>query len=498
MTLLIRNTSLTDPDDAFTDRIHAHLDTVLASALFAGTRRLKSVLRYLVLQALNGTAAGLNEYRIAVEAFDKPDSFDPGTDPIVRVEISRLRARLVRYYDVSIVDDGISFELPRGTYGLSIRDSFAGSPMRPSGRDPSKITIGVSPLHATAGTPDDETLCVQLARELDEILGNETYLSTVAQPQRFQPRIGGGFGRGTETRPDVDFIVDGSIQTWSPLVYATMRLIDVKRGGMHILGHYVYQIPKTFTLRMDLPSAIVADIRSHLLTSRNGSMPERTPLSPDRTRHLQRDRSATMIDTIIGSAIETFADYGYFGATVDAIALNAHVTNRFVLDLFGNKNTLFIESVRVMASRTLDLPHFEELLTIGGMKRDILERALLAAIRRWYSTLSIERARLSTYSGLTESIEYQHLIHEPIERIMRHLTSGRPIRRVKPTNCWIDIQAAAQSLIVFLIYFRVAPWSPVIKEEHDHVAETIMRQTIACLFDRSAADNLHRELPIVT
>ena len=498
MTLLIPNTSLTDFDDAFTDRVHAHLEKIQASAPFASTRRLKSVLRYLVLQALNGTAAGLNEYRIAVEAFDKSDSFDPGTDPIVRVEISRLRTRLVRYYDADLVDDGISFELPRGTYGMSIRDSFAGSTIRPSDRDSVKITIGVSPLHATAGTPDDETLCVQLARELDEILGNETYLCTVAQPHRFQPRIDGRVGRGTKTRPNVDFIVEGSIQTWSPLVYATMRLIDVKRGGMHVLGHYVYQIPKTFTLRMDLPSAIMADIRSHLLTSGNGSMPDGTPLSTDGTRHLQRGRSAIMIDTIIGAAIETFADYGYFGATVEAIALNAHVSNRFVLDLFGNKNTLFIESVRVMASRTLDLPHFEELLTTGGMKRDTLQRALLAAVRRWYSTLSIERARLSTYSGLTENVEYQHLIHEPIERIMRHLTGGRTIKSVKPGNCWIDIQAAAQSLIVFLIYFRVAPWSPVIKEEHDEVAETIMRQSIACLFDKSAADYLHRELPIVT
>ena len=40
----------------------------------------------------------LKEYVIGVQVFGKEDSFDPRTDPIVRVQARRLRAKLVRYY----------------------------------------------------------------------------------------------------------------------------------------------------------------------------------------------------------------------------------------------------------------------------------------------------------------------------------------------------------------------------------------------------------------
>lgn len=460
------NASRPGSEHVLTDHVHAHLEKIQASSLFAGTRRLKSVLRYLVLQALNGTSAGLSEYRIALEAFDKSESFDPTTDPIVRVEMSRLRTRLARYYDEYIVDDGIAFELPRGTYALSIRSAPAGGTRLPS-RDSSTMTIGVSLLHAVPRTRAADVLCVQLARELVEILGNEPYLSTVVRAGR---------------RPEFDFVVEGSIHTWSPLVYATMRLIDVRRGAVHVLGHYVYEIQKTFTLHMDLPSAIVADIRSHFLASRNGSGPQWPPLGSHGAGHGRRERPAGMSDTIVQAAIETFAQCGYFGATLNAIALRARVADGFVLDLFGNKVVLFIESMRTTASHTLDLPHLEQLLTVGETKGKTLQGALLGAISRWYSTLSIERARLSIYSGLTENTEYQHLIHDAIDPIMRHLTRSRAVKSVTGGTVGIDLRAAAQSLVVFLIYFRVAPWSPQIKEAHDQVAELIVKQSIECLF----------------
>jgi AcrR family transcriptional regulator/TolB-like protein len=488
MILATHNTRPRGVHGISTDHIHAHLEKILASALFISTRRLKSVLRYLVLQAVNGTSAALNEYRIALEAFDKSESFDPGTDPIVRVEMSRLRTRLERYYDDYIVDDGLSFELPRGTYALSIKDSFAGSITPASFGDSSPITIGISPLHAASGTRDTEMLCVQVTKELVEILGNEPYVSAVAHVTRVEPRIYGHLVTDTDRWPGIDFIVEGSMQTWSPLVYATMRLIDVKRGVVHVLGHYVYKIEQMFTARMDLPSAIMADIRSHLLRSRNGSRHDVTPLGGEGARlDLDwREPSAATIDTIVEAAIQTFADCGYFGATVGAIAVKAQVADRCVLDVFGNKIRLFIESVRMHAHRTLDLPHLEKLLTAGDVKGKALQGFLLAAIRRWYATLSIERARLSIYAGLKEDAEYQHLMQEPINRVMRHLTQRHLTRGhvadAPPSGTGTDIRAAAQSLIVFLIYFRVAPWSPDPKDTHDEVVDAIVTQSLTCLF----------------
>ena len=48
-------------------------------------------LRFAVTRALNKNLSSLKEYTIGVEVFDRPESFDPTIDPIVRVEARRLR-----------------------------------------------------------------------------------------------------------------------------------------------------------------------------------------------------------------------------------------------------------------------------------------------------------------------------------------------------------------------------------------------------------------------
>ena len=45
-----------------------------------------------------------------------PDSFDPQTDPIVRVEATRLRRALAQYYAGEGSGDAMTIDLPRGCY----------------------------------------------------------------------------------------------------------------------------------------------------------------------------------------------------------------------------------------------------------------------------------------------------------------------------------------------------------------------------------------------
>lgn len=483
MLLPTHGTSQTDLHGVAPHRTHSHLEKILASSLFTNTRRLKSLLRYLVLRALERTSGSLNEYRIALEAFDRSESFDPSTDPIVRVEMGRLRARLKRYYDEYAVVDGITFEIPRGTYDLSIRDARAGGTTPAVSREAFRITIGVSPLQAAHRARLADTLATQLTNELIEILGNEPYLAVVPRTRCVPLHLHRRFGSGSDDWPDIDFVLEGSIRTWRPLVYATMRLIDVKRGAAHVLGHYVYEIQKTFRLRMDLSSAIMADIRSHLLASRHGPRPSLAAPGPEGCLDRPHGRSGPTIDAIVEAAITTFADRGYCGATVEAIALRANVTGRLVLESFRNKNTLFIESLRATAKRTLDLPRFERLLALGEIGKGTLRGTLLAAVRSWYKALSIERARHFIYSALKESAEYRSLIHEAVAPIMAHMATGSARTTAAPRARPLDARAAAESLVAFLIYLRVAPWSPETEDEHAEVAVAIAMHWITCVLD---------------
>ncbi|HEU0120533.1 MAG TPA: hypothetical protein VFQ91_08415, partial [Bryobacteraceae bacterium] len=73
-------------------------------------------LRYVVEKYLAGEASGIKEYEIGTLVYQRSDDYDPREDPIVRVEASRLRARLREYYETSGKDDTVRIELPKGAY----------------------------------------------------------------------------------------------------------------------------------------------------------------------------------------------------------------------------------------------------------------------------------------------------------------------------------------------------------------------------------------------
>lgn len=96
--------------------LRATLDRVLASAAFRSANRSSTLLRFIVTSALDGRAQYLKEYTLGAEALDRGERFDPRIDPIVRVEMSRLRGRLELYYAKEGAGDDVVITLPKGTY----------------------------------------------------------------------------------------------------------------------------------------------------------------------------------------------------------------------------------------------------------------------------------------------------------------------------------------------------------------------------------------------
>ena len=98
------------------ERVRIQLDRILASATFAGAERGQKFLRFVVELALAGRADEIKESVVAVEVLGRATSFDPRTDPIVRVEAGRLRSRLVAYYQGEGSGDPVLVDLPKGGY----------------------------------------------------------------------------------------------------------------------------------------------------------------------------------------------------------------------------------------------------------------------------------------------------------------------------------------------------------------------------------------------
>jgi TolB-like protein len=94
---------------------------ILESAPFAGSERMRRFLSFAVSETLAGRLTALKEYTIGVQVFDRPVSFDPGFDPIVRVEARRLREKLDVYYRSHGRNDDVIIELPKGAYAARFR-----------------------------------------------------------------------------------------------------------------------------------------------------------------------------------------------------------------------------------------------------------------------------------------------------------------------------------------------------------------------------------------
>ncbi|MEO0908835.1 MAG: hypothetical protein AAFX96_00480, partial [Pseudomonadota bacterium] len=96
--------------------IRFQLHRLTSSEPLKSSPQLVAFLTYVVEQVLAGNEAKIKAYTIAVDALNRPESFDPMLDPLVRVLATRLRRILDGYYSADGSDDEIRIHLPKGTY----------------------------------------------------------------------------------------------------------------------------------------------------------------------------------------------------------------------------------------------------------------------------------------------------------------------------------------------------------------------------------------------
>jgi hypothetical protein len=81
---------------------------------------LAKLLNFLATGSHPESAGRLTAYQIALAVFDQPTDFDPQTNSLVRVNMSRLRQLLAEYYAHAGAEDSWRLFLPRGSYTLRL------------------------------------------------------------------------------------------------------------------------------------------------------------------------------------------------------------------------------------------------------------------------------------------------------------------------------------------------------------------------------------------
>ena len=79
------------------ESIEAVISDVKASRCFGKSSRQLKLFEYLLTRSVSGKSSEITQYSVALDVLDRPESFDPTTDSIVRVELHRLRANLKVY-----------------------------------------------------------------------------------------------------------------------------------------------------------------------------------------------------------------------------------------------------------------------------------------------------------------------------------------------------------------------------------------------------------------
>src|SRR4051794_35211462 len=198
------------------------LDRILRSETFQQSDRLKRFLMFIVRETTAGRGAELKEYVIGVQVFRKEDTFDPRTDPIVRVQARRLRAKLVRYYREEGRADEVIVELPKGGYApvFKRRDTPVLVKRTVATALLSRNTVAVSPFADLTADRGLEYLCRGAREEIVHRLARLPALRILASDDP----------RGAGDKATAALIIGGSIRGAGDRLRLAAHVVDGASG----------------------------------------------------------------------------------------------------------------------------------------------------------------------------------------------------------------------------------------------------------------------------
>jgi serine/threonine-protein kinase len=197
--------------------VNHHLDQALSSPLFRKAERQSRFLRFVVDAALQSPEATIKEFDIGIAVYDRRTDYDPRTDPIVRVEAARLRARLREYYEVT-PPERVRIDIPKGRY-VPLFIPVEGAPAHV----PSDLSILVPPFRCLSPDPGDQNFCDGLTEEVLHKLAQNRRLRVITQSVA-------AWLEQTEG-PTPRYLLEASVRRAGAEIRLTLHLMELTGGG---------------------------------------------------------------------------------------------------------------------------------------------------------------------------------------------------------------------------------------------------------------------------
>jgi TolB-like protein len=220
------------------EQIQAQAEKLLQATTFARSNRSRKLLKYLVDQTLAGNAKRLKQYSIATDALGRSSDFDPDTDPIVRLEASKLRRALDDYYLRSGSNDPVRISVPKGRYVPSFElmdekaDSATAMPAPANiNFTPSALSVQrllIVPFQAQIESDASQFIIDGVFEQLNVELARYSDIALVTEPKG--EYVSDPVGAGNKAR--ARFVISGSVRQNGEQIRITVRLHDTRSNSI--------------------------------------------------------------------------------------------------------------------------------------------------------------------------------------------------------------------------------------------------------------------------
>jgi TolB-like protein len=238
--------------------VNHHLDQALNSPLFRNAERQARFLRFVVDAALRSPQTTIKEFDIAVAVYGRRADYDPRTDPIVRVEAARLRARLREYYE-GTPPERVRIDIPKGRYVpqfIPVEDVPA--------QVVSDLSILVPPFRSLSTDPADQNFCDGLTVELVHKLAQDHRIRVITQSAAAWLE--------QREKPKPRYLLEASVRRSGAEIRLTLHLMELTGGGSTQFSN-IYQatINDIFATQEKLAEEIRRDLSAALHIDNAGS-----------------------------------------------------------------------------------------------------------------------------------------------------------------------------------------------------------------------------------
>jgi TolB-like protein len=226
--------------------VETQLSRVIGSRQLCNSPRLSRFLTYVVEESLAGRPDRLKGYTIGVEAFDRPEDFDPQTDTIVRVQARALRQKLDQYYAQDGLDDPVHITIPKGSYEPSFYVSWDGEKPEDVGvtsavARSTKPSIAVLPFDDFSHQEGNDFFAHGVTEEIISNLSRFRDLSVFSRSTTEKAKLDNQSIPEIHKALGADFVLEGSTRVRDQEFDISINLVDASTDAVILTDRFHHE-----------------------------------------------------------------------------------------------------------------------------------------------------------------------------------------------------------------------------------------------------------------